>query len=322
MSRRDARGGWIPVQLNEGQIQDVGTEAYTILASGAVVTYADHDGDGIKEDFSVTIASAIDPSEIVLYFTSTDWTYDENFFSPKWRIEPVQVQASGANIVITGKRWLVVKPGIYEDKTNYPVDPLIDANFITVADVYRRYTEKNGITSTTSQAALIWETRPCYWGCNNTLANSTDPASEGWVVARCGIRDAENGILIPAEAVYNAVTGTWSNPGTCFDICSEPDKVIMRYLAGFKLDFQGNMFKTMRTLVSRLAAAEMTRRICACDNANREWSNWQFDLGRSNSVETYQVSPETLSNPIGTRRGHLFAWQQFKSLARVIGTLA
>ena len=82
------------------------------------------------------------------------------------------------------------------------------------------------------------------------------------------------------------------------------------------------MQKTFRMLVARLACAEMTRRICACDQANREWSNWQFDISRLNSPETYQMKTDDLNNPLGTRRGHIYAWQQFKSLARVIGTLA
>ena len=318
---RLSHGNWLPIQLNQGQIQDVGVEQFTLISGGVAVNYADHDGDGLKEDFSVTIASTVDPSEIVLYFTDGDWIASEDYFSPRWRIEPVNVITSGANIIITGKRWLVAKPILYEDKGNYPIDPTVDANFISIADVYRRFTDKSGITSTTSQAALIWESHPCYWGCSS-IPNSGDPASEGWVVARAGIRDAEAGIVTPAEAVYNASTGTWAYPGACFTGCSEPDRVLVRFLAGMKLDNQGHMSKPIRTLISRLAVAEMTRRICACEQANREWSNWQFDVSRTEGPETYQINLDVLSNPIGVRRGHIYAWQQFKQLARVIGTLA
>lgn len=318
---RSSRGKWLPIQLDQGQIQDIGVEAFTLIEDGATLTFTDHDGDGIKEDFSITVASSVDPSEVALYFSDGDWTTNEDYFSPRWRIEPINVIAVGGNLLITGKRWLVVKPNLYEDKAHYPIDPTVDTNFISLADVYRRYTDKSGITSLTSQAALIWESHPCYWGCiNNT--SSTDPASEGWVVARAGIRNAEAGIVTPAEAVYNAVTGTWAHPEACFTGCSEPDRVLVRLLAGMKLDEQSHMIKPFRTLVSRLAAAEMTRRICACDQANREWSNWQFDVSRVNSPETYQINLDVLSNPIGTRRGQIYAWQQFKSLARVIGTLA
>ena len=68
--------------------------------------------------------------------------------------------------------------------------------------------------------------------------------------------------------------------------------------------------------------AEMTRRICACDAANREWSNWQFDVSRINGPEVYQINLDVLNNPLGTRRGHIYAWQQIKGLARTTGMLA
>jgi hypothetical protein len=320
--RHDAIGGWIPIQLREGYIKNIGVETFELIAQGAAITYTDNDGDGVKENFSVTVATAYDPSEIIMCFTDGEQISGTEEIAGEYRIEPVNVLAAGANVNIYGKRWLCVKPSLYEDKDNYPIDPTVDANFITICDVYRRYVKRDGLVSTTdSQAALIWESHPCNWGCNN-VSNSSDPSSEGWVTARAGIRDALSGIVTPAEGVYNATTGTWSHPGECFATCSEPDKVLVRYLAGMDLDDKYHMQRQIKILVSRLAAAEMTRRICACDNANREWSNWQFDVSRVNSPETYQINLDVLSNPIGTRRGHIYAWQQFKSLARIIGTLA
>jgi hypothetical protein len=324
MSRRDSRGGWIPIQLDEGMIQNIGVEDHTLLAGSAVMIYTDDDGDGLKENFTVTLATTVDPKEIVIYFVGTDRLTEDDALSARWRIEPTVNLISGGNVVIHGKRWLCVRPALYEDKNHYPIDPTVDANFVTTVDVYRRYTKTDGVVSTLdSQSALIWETKPCYWGCANVNTNSsTDPGSEGWVAGRAGIRDAGAGIVTPAEAVYDAVSGTWYHPSTCFTACSEPDRVLVRYLAGMQLDVRGHMFKPLRTLVSRLASAEMTRRICACDVANREWANWQFDVSRVNSPETYQINLDTLSNPLGTRRGHIYAWQQIKSLARAIGTIA
>jgi len=321
LSRLDTRGNWINVQLDEGYIQNIGVEAFTSIAQSAPITYTDYDGDGIKETFSVTVPSSVDPSEVIMCFTDGDQIIGTEEIAGRYRIEPVNVIAGGGNINIYGKRWLCVKPNLYESKTSYPIDPTDDTKFISVCDVYRRYTNRDGLVSTTdSQAALIWESKPCSW-CNSNNS-STDPSAEGWVTAHAGIRDANNGIVTPAEAVYNTVTGTWYHPGECFTACSEPDKVLIRYLAGAELDNKYHMQKTMQVLIARLACAEMTRRICACDQANREWSNWQFDISRINSPETYQMKTDDLNNPLGTRRGHIYAWQQFRSLARVIGTLA
>lgn len=325
IGRRDARGGWIPVILPEGQIQNIGVEALTLIAAGAALVYTDEDSDGLAETFTIIQATTVtDPTQIALYFGLADRLDEDDALSARWRIEPINVSISGGNAIIKGKRWLVVKPVLYEGKSHYPIDPTVAANFITSADVYRRHTNQNGLVSTVdSQSALIWETKPCWWGCSpSSIPSGSDPASEGWVTGRAGIRSKEDGIVIPAEAVYDAATGLWSHPYTCFEVCSEPDRVLIRYLAGMELDSHGWMQRSFRTLVSRLTCAEMTRRICACDVANREWSNWQFDVSRVNAPEVYQMNIDTLNNPLGTRRGHIYAWQQIKSLARVTGMIA
>jgi hypothetical protein len=319
----DSHGGWIPVTLNEGLVRACGIEAFTELDASAALVFSDEDGDGLNDTFTTTVATTVtDPDQIAIYFKSADRLDTDSELSARWRIEPINVTFAAGTATIKGKRWLVVKPVLYERKGNYPIDPTVAANFITDVVIYRRYTDMTGQVSTTnSQSALIWESHPCSWGCT-TPANSTDPSSEGWVAGRSGIRDSYNGIVIPAEAVYDATTGTWAHTSSCINVCSEPDKVLIRYLAGLDLDSKGWMQRTMRTIVSRLAAAEMTRRICACDAANREWSNWQFDISRLNSPETYQASLNVLDNPLGTRRGHIYAWQQIKQLARSVGTLA
>lgn len=324
MGRSDAQGRWIPIQLNEGFIQACGVEALTVIQAAAALVYTDEDGDGLSETFTITVATALtDPKEIAIYFVIGDRLDEDQALSDRWRIEPVNIQIIGGNAIIKGKRWLCVKPELYEDKDHYPIDPTVAGNFITTADVYRRYTDMTGtVSSTNSQSALIWESRPCLWGCSSSIPSSTDPSSEGWVAGRAGIRDSDIGIVIPAEAVYDASTGLWSHPSACITACSEPDRVLIRYLAGKQLDANGHMYKPMRTLVSRLACAEMTRRICACDSANREWSNWQFDVSRINAPEVYQMNIDVLNNPLGTRRGHIYAWQQIKGLARVTGMLS
>ena len=257
MGRMDARGGWIPVILPESQIQNIGIKAYTELDDAAALTYTDQDGDGLLDTFTCSAPTTVtDPDEIAIYFQTADRLVEDNWLSDRWRIEPVNVSFLMGTVTITGKRWLCVKPVLYEDKDHYPIDPTVNANFITHVMIYRRYTNQNGLVSTTdSQAALIWETKPCWWGCSSTsIPSGSDPASEGWVTARAGIRSKEDGIVIPAEAVYDASTGLWSHPSTCFNSCSEPDRVLIRYLAGVDLDSKGWMQKFMRTLVSRLSA--------------------------------------------------------------------
>lgn len=321
-TRRDVRGGFIPVQMEDGHIQACGIERLDLIEAGAAIVYTDEDGDGLNDTFTVTVATTVtDPLEIAIYRVAADRLAEDIDVGDRWRIEPVTVTIAGGVATIVGKKWLCVRPILYENKGNYPIDPTVGDNFIVTVDVYRRYTYMDGDDAAEdSQAALIWESRPCSWCCDAT-DGSSDPASEGWVAGRAGVRDSENGIVIPAEAVYNATSGVWSHSYECFDCCGEPDRVLVRYLAGLPLDSYGWMQKRMRTMVSRLACAEMTRRICACDAANREWSNWQFDVSRVSGPETYQAALDVMNNPLGTRRGHIYAWQQIQSLARVSGIL-
>lgn len=323
LNRMDARGGWVPVRLNELYLQDVGVETLESIQNDCLLTYTDNDGDGLKENWTITVATTVDVSQIAVYFIAADRLPGDDGLSARWRVEPVTVIRVGGNVVISGKRWLVVKPLQYEDKSNYPIDPTVDANFVVFLDVYRRYTLTTGVDSQSdSQAALIWESKPTPWGYSpSSIPFSTDPHSEGWVAGRVGIRDAAQGIVVPAEAVYDPVTGNWYHPDTCLSSNGEPDRVLIRYLAGYSLEAHGWVDPYMVKIISRLSAAEMTRKITACDEANREWSNWQFDVSRVNAPEVYQINLDVLSNPIGTRRGHIWAWQQFQSLARSGGML-
>ena len=146
LSRTDARGNWVPVQLDEGYIQNIGVEALTLIEDGVTVSYTDHDGDGIKEDFTVSFFSSVDPSEIIMCFTDGDQIGGTEEIAGRYRVEPVRVLASGGGaITIYGKRWLVAKPYLYEAKSNYPIDPTDDTKFITTCDVYRRYTNRDGL---------------------------------------------------------------------------------------------------------------------------------------------------------------------------------
>jgi ribosomal protein L9 len=94
--------------------------------------------------------------------------------------------------------------------------------------------------------------------------------------------------------------------------------------AGFPLDAERQaMARKFQTVVARLAMAELARPVCACESANRELHNWQFDLARSagSNDETFGfISREDLANPLGTRRGAVFAWKQIRNLRQTVGT--
>lgn len=302
-------GRTIAVKLSEGEVQAIGTEAITLLSNRPVV-YSDADGDTLDETFVITCATTeTDPARIAIYVAAAD-RLDSAPLGADWRIEPVTVTIAGGTATIRGRRWLMVKPVLYEGVNPATLDPATAANFITTVDVCTRTTDS------TNQATLIWESPPWPDWC----ASSSDPAAWGTATARVGIRDAQTGLVTPGAAVYDATLGTWSA-----DWCGswrQPDRVVINYLAGAALD-GGHMARRWQTIVARLAAAELTRRICACDAANRELYTWQADLARTNKDEVMgAISPSDLMNPLGTRRGHVYAWKAVLKLGHATGILA
>ncbi len=315
LSHADGDGRWMDVNLpSEGFIDSLGPVDLDLLGS-QVVTFSDDDDDGLKENFATAAiaTSETDPDNIAVYFSSADRLDD---VLDNWRILPVEVTISDAgDVTVTGKRWQIVRKILYEGAGKVAIDPAVDGNFAVTLDIYVRKTNVTGITNDEAQALLIWETSPYpNWAvcCSNGGASdsSTDPAAEAIGIARAGIRNSEMGIVNLGRAAYNATTGIWS--AINWGICRPPDRATVRYYAGYPLQ-NGDMAKKMQIAVARLAAAELPHKICACDQSNRELHRWQFDLSRSNLPEEYAVfSSNDLENPLGTRRGHVYAWKFVK----------
>jgi hypothetical protein len=106
-----------------------------------------------------------------------------------------------------------------------------------------------------------------------------------------------------------------------WSVYREPDRVLVRYLAGYPLDQNGNMDRKWRTIVARLAMAELGKRIAAAEVANRELWHWQYDLARAAGAndEQYAIGANDLENPFGTLRGQVYAWKQVKNLRLLNG---
>lgn len=333
-----ADGRYLTVKLSEGEVRAVGVETLASISTGVAVTYSDSDGDGIEDTFTVSAATSItDASQIAVYFSSGDRFnsgMDSTALSPRWRLRPVQVSISGGVVTVRGPKQLCVKPIKYEGVTNIGangLEPATAGNFVTTLDIYRRYTGTDGNTVATSQAVITWETRPshgwwcCCDGCS-TVSDSYgsspyDPAAVAQAVARVGIRDGTLGLVTPAESAYDSTTGIWSSLD--WSVCSTPDRVTVRYLAGFPLGSDGQMQEPYRTIVARMAAAELTRPVCGCESANRELYRWQFEVSQTaRGDELFAISPEDLNNPFGTRRGQIYAWKMVKNLRQLQGIIA
>lgn len=327
-SSLDAHGEFNGVRLpfGSGYVQAVGVEALTLVGTvttaGATLVYSDSDSDGLNDTFTITIATTeTDPTKLAVYLAAADRLNGEAV-GEKWRVRPISASITGGIATIKGRYWLLAKPILYEGVLAQPLDPTIAANFVSSLMVYTRTTNPDGNTVTTSQATLIWETQPCNgWWCSDCCGelsyspadSSFDPAAQGMAIARAGIRDARTGMLNIGGAYWNATTSIWSAGG--FAAGHEPDRVRVRFLSGWPLE-DGQVAQKWQTIVARLAAAEMTRPICACEPANKQVHEWAFDLARSggNNDERFALSASDLDSPFGTRRGQVYAWREVKNL--------
>jgi hypothetical protein len=304
----DAR--WMSMNLEEGKIIAMGSQHFDVIDADVAVVFSDANGDGVNDHFTLTTPTTVtDPDEIALYFSLADRA-DAVVTNDDWRIMPVKIVISGGNVTISGPSWLLVQPVKYQGVESNPIDPQLPGNFVTTLDIYRRWITSGSGALADAQCVFIWESRPYPWWANSYPVTSTDPAAVAMAVGRVGIRDAERGIVDLAEAYYDAATGNWNSYWPFMSQWRPPDRVEFRYLAGYKL-FNQNVTPEMRALVSRMAAAELSRPICACDAANRELYRWQFDVSRAAGAndEQYAVSAADLGNPLGTCRGHVYAWK-------------
>lgn len=325
-------GRWLGVKLREGLITAAGTEKLTLIGS-AVVTYSDVDGDGVNDTFTTAavVTSITDPAQIAVYFSSAD-RLNAAPAGAEWQISPIFVDltTTPGSVIVKGRSWLCVKPLKYEGVNANALDNTVAANFVSTLDIYSAVTEVNGQTLLDAQAVLTWETLPYpSWAFPYPFGSgaTSDPAATATAFARVALHDAERGIVGIGEAVYNASLGQWISPG-CFFNCGwrPPDRVTVRYLAGVpytgtkNLRPAGNASKVL----SRLALAEMMKRICACDEANREIYRWQTDLAFDNGETTgsFKLSPADLANPLGTRAGQIDAWRNVVVDRQLSGVLA
>lgn len=315
----------IGLELPWKQVRKVGAQVRDLIGEAAI-TLSDENNDGLVDTFTATIATTVtETTEIAAFFASADrW----DLLAPldDWQIAPVAVGISGGTATIRGNVWQIVRPVLYADITNPrqyydPADASIYASSIAV---YREYINPNGQTVDTAQATLIWEVNPFPFSCCNAYSppaytpNAADPAAVGKAIARVGVRDAENGIVTPAQAIYDAESGQWRQ--VRWSTGYEPDRVEVRYLAGLSL-VNGQMDRTWQEVLTYLTLAELEGPICACESVRARVHHWQFDLARTAGAndEAYAISPTDLDNPFGTRRGQVHAWKRVRDLRTLPG---
>lgn len=331
-----ANGQWLSMQLRDGFIQAVGAETLNLIQLGAGVAFTDPDGDTLNELAVIgpipLPAGITDISQIALYVPSMYRYGLDNTIGEQWRIQPTFATISGGYVTIRAFGYNFMKPELKEGYADdMTVDPLDPTNFMNTIDVYQR-TVSTGVAAVpvdNSAGVVYWQTTPyhCSWcqcqGCGGPNFNGAvgDPAAIAQASARVGIQNARTGYITPAESLYDTSTGQWT--GVSWGSCSQPDSVLVRYLAGQPLGQNGFMDRKWRNIVARFAAAELKRNIVGCEEANRFLYYWQQDMAKIGNASTdlFSVTPRVTDNPFGTRRGHVYAWTMVMDLKLITSSV-
>lgn len=337
----DAHAHWSSITTKESWVSKVGLEKLELLGT-VNITLSDADGDGVLDTFTsaalATTLAGVQIDELELYIAAADRINGEPV-SPRYRIAPASLTISGGNLVATGSSYLCVKPLMQNSVKSLQLDVATTTNYVTTLDVYHHYCDPTGTTVDTCQAVYTWETQPYpYWGaygcCGagnppNYSPNSLDPAAIATLIARANVRDGDaSNFIYSGYAIYDTTLQQWA--GASWG-CRPPDRILVRYQAGYPLSGgvytgatlrNGQVNSRLARIACMLAAAELPKPIDACSQANRTLSYWQFDLARSAGAndESYGlITRDMLNCPYGTRRGHVYAWKEMQREEKVLG---
>jgi hypothetical protein len=308
----DARGRWNSIRTEWGNVQAIGALTKTYLGDPAVVL-SDPDGDGLKERFTLSIATtATDPAALAVYFSAGD-RLDTLGPRERWRVAPVETTISGGVATIVGRAWTIVRPVLYEDTTLNAIDPSSAGNFVGTLAVYVIGSD------TANQGQFIWETLPDGCECPEPSLNLNDPSAIYTHGARFVIRHHAVGRVAGEIAELQTDGVTWA--AAAWTTCHDPERVTINYTAGQPL-MQGAVDPDLALMCARLATAELTAPPCACDDQRRELTRWTMDAGMEFEGQNYKPSFDAMKNPWGTRRGQIEVWQQAIDMAVWRGSIA
>jgi len=298
------------VKARWGYVQSGGQRAKSVISAGAAIVRSDADGDGYQETATVTVASTVAVDEVRVYFASQSG-------ADEWEVKPVQVVASGVNLVITFKIWQVPDPELWEQLSTDPtaIDGDVAANFQTTVDVYRVYLDPQ------TQVQFLWEPDillAC--GCGSATCTVCTLASQYGCLH---VRDTRIGSLAYSPADWNATAGVFDSSE--WSVCREPERMRLWYQAGWRWETNDPRKRPSVDLdpywekaIAYLAITLLSREVCACNNTEHFIDYWREDLARNGSQVSYQNGRQVLANPFGTMRGAVYAWQRCQAEERIL----
>lgn len=308
------RGQGKSIKADYGKIVSPGQRTVSLISSPSVavgdLAYSDEDGDGFPETVTVTATTTLtNACDLKVYF------YDHDG-DQAWEIRPARTREIAAGTwTATFWKWQFIDPDRWEAIPTITDATAIDLDtdvYVDQVDVYYEYTD-----TTATSAAFYWEGLPSTTICSVCLGVGCAQCSLTEQTGCIHIRDAERGVVVPRPATYE--DGAWS--ASAWAVCRDPDQVKVYYQSGLisQPHMQGRdcdpLSDWWAQTIAMLATARLERPFCTCGNSAALAEEWRIDLALAG--ESGRSTPfELLSNPFGTRRGEVRAWQRVSSLAR------
>lgn len=296
LSGLNPRGMLNSVELRRGHVISGGVKQKVVIQYAVAVVRSDLDGDGFNETCTVTAATtATVADEIRIYYPGHNG-------EDGWEIRPIKVVISGGNATITFKVWQIPIETAFEDLNVLVLDADLVASYQTTVDVFRVY------NNPATQLQFMWENTGDCECCGTCVA-----CQFGTQAGCFHLRDARLGLAVPAPA-------TWDEREEEFTIaewsaCRAPDQIRFWYYSGYFNPSLTMPYVTMdpywEYAVAYYAASKLDRPVCGCSNVNQFIDRWRRDLLINKADDAnFNVTPEMLSNKLGTTMGALYAYKR------------
>lgn len=293
-------GDLLSVKTDYGKVISGGFRAKTLIDDAAAIVYTDEDGDGYSETATITVATTVtDPGEISIYYPGLSG-------DDEWEIRPIKVSINGGVATIVCRREQLVLKSLLERLDAGTVNGLLDGNFLTTVDVYRKYHDPS------HQVEFVWRNGIASCSCSSETCGCSLTIQNGCLT----VKDDDRGLFTIEPGEWDSSTGTFT--GTEFDVCRRPDYVRMWYRSGLRdmsLSLPNwQMAREWELAICKLAVTKLDRPICSCRSVQQIMERWSINLrqqvgtqARSNS---YKVTNYELENcPFGPTIGGMDVWR-------------
>jgi len=323
--RRDARdtgadvyGLYKALRAKWGKFIQAGQRAVTLIATptvaGLTLVYSDEDGDGVNETATVTAATTLtDVCELKVYFAGHGGAQE-------WEIRPARTKTiSGGTFTATFWKWQLIDPDLWEalPTTDDPEAINWDSagNVVASVNVYREYCDYSEESCQFFWEPSVDDVTSCELCGGSGCVACTLTVQDGCI----HVRDVDNGLVVPALGTYDSDEGEWSSDAP--SVCREPDMIKIwywagdisqEYLAGTDCDPLSHYWAET---IAWLATARLERPFCSCANVTSLAQKMRTDLASLSERQSFSITPDLLSNPLGTKYGEVVAWQRISKLA-------